>query len=77
MPRRNKPVKHTPFQPHNNEAGKKRFANKLEAERAAEYQMLLKPGLELYVYKSDLDGGWYLTRTEPRDYPSLQHKDNK
>ncbi len=62
MPRRNKNVKHTPYHAVNHEAGKTRFATKREAENAAEYQMLLKPTLELFVYKSDTDGGWYLTR---------------
>ncbi len=61
MPRRNKNVKHTPYIFANNEAGKSRYATKREAEQAAEYRMLIKPGLELYVYKSEL-GGWYLTR---------------
>ena len=64
MPRKNKTPQHIPFEFVNREAGKKRFATKREAERAAEYQMLLKPGLELFVYKSDIDGGWYLTRSQ-------------
>lgn len=63
MPRKNNHVKHTPFQLNDHEAGKKRFATKQAAEKAAEYQMLLKPDLLLYVYKSDLNGGWYLTRS--------------
>ena len=63
MARKNKIKKHVPYHLVDREAGKTRFANKLAAERAAEYQMLLKPGLELFVYKSDLDGGWYLTRS--------------
>lgn len=62
MPRKNKNAKHVPYQLVNPEAGKRRFATKREAENAAEYQMLLQPGLELFVYKSELDGGWYLTR---------------
>lgn len=65
MPRKNKVVKHTPFHFTNPEVGKTRYATKQQAEKAADYQMLLKPGLELYVYKSDLDGGWYLTRKQP------------
>jgi hypothetical protein len=63
MPRRNNHIKHVPFRPVNREAGKTRYATKRQAEEAAERQMLLNPGLELYVYKSDLDGGWYLTRS--------------
>ena len=62
MPRRNRVVKHTPFQLTNPEAGKTRYATKKLAEEAAEKQMLLKLGLELYVYKSQHDDGWYLTR---------------
>lgn len=65
MPRRNKNPKHSPFQFVNREAGKTRYATKRQAEEAAEYQMLLNPDLELHVYKSDLDGGWYLTRKAP------------
>ncbi len=64
MPRKNKNVKHTPFQFVNREAGKKRFTTENEAKKAADYQMLLKPDLELFVYKSDIDGGWYLTRNQ-------------
>lgn len=64
MGRKNKTPQHTPFQFPNRESGKVRYPTKRQAEEAAEYQMLLKPDLELYVYKSDLDGGWYLTRTK-------------
>ncbi|OGL23262.1 hypothetical protein A2791_00180 [Candidatus Saccharibacteria bacterium RIFCSPHIGHO2_01_FULL_46_30] len=67
MPRKNNHVKHTPLQFVDREAGKKRFATKREAENAAEYQMLLKADLELFVYKSELNGGWYLTRKQTRD----------
>lgn len=63
MPRKNNSKKHAPYIRTNHEDGKKRFATKREAEKAAEYQMLLKPELELFVYKSDMDGGWYLTRS--------------
>lgn len=62
MPRRNKTVKHTPYRFTNREAGKTRYSTKQQAEKAAEHQMLINPGLELYVYRLDLDGGWYLTR---------------
>lgn len=65
MPRKNKVVKHTPYIFTNHEAGKTRYSTKREAEKAADYQMLLHQNLELYVYKSDLDGGWYLTRKQP------------
>jgi len=62
--RKNKQLKHTPFHPINREAGKTRYATERQAKEAADYQMLLNPDLELYVYKSDLDGGWYLTRKQ-------------
>ena len=52
-----------PYQPPNQETGKRRFATKLLAEAAAEEQMLLKVDIVLYVYRG-LDGGWYLTRKE-------------
>ena len=40
---------------------KKRYPNKREAEEAANYQMALDLGLELFVYQ-DIDGGWSLTK---------------
>lgn len=61
MPRKNNNVKHTPFKLTNGEQSKTRYATKQLAEKAAEHQMLMNLGLELYVYKSD-QGGWYLTR---------------
>lgn len=42
-------------------SAKKRYPNKREAEEAANYQMALDLGLELFVYQ-DIDGGWYLTK---------------
>jgi hypothetical protein len=66
MPRRNsKPPKHLPFNPPNNERAKTRYKNKKDAEKAAELQMLIVPGLELSVYQG-LDLGWYLTRKQPK-----------
>jgi hypothetical protein len=65
MPRKNNAIKHIPFRPPNHEAGKTRFATKRQADDAAEYQMLINPGLELFVYQSNTDGGWYLTRQAP------------
>lgn len=67
MPRKNKVVKHTPYQFTNREAGKTRYGTKSAAEKAADYQMLINPGLELYVYRSEVDGGWYLTRSSAYD----------
>ena len=61
MPRKNRTPKHTPFSPASKSRKKTRFSTKKQALDAAEYQMLIKPSLELFVYK-DIDGGWYLTR---------------
>ena len=61
MPRRIKPIKHTPFHYANNEKGKVRYGTKQAAEKAAELRMLQHPDLSLTVYQA-LDGSWYLTR---------------
>ncbi|MGO3701741.1 MAG: hypothetical protein ACTJG2_00915 [Candidatus Saccharimonadales bacterium] len=63
MPRRNKAPKHSPYRPSVSSRQKTRFASKKQAEDAAERQMLLKPELELFVYR-EIDGGWYLTRKQ-------------
>lgn len=63
MPRRNNTSKHIPYAHSNTEKGKRRFATEQQAEAAAAEQMLLKPRLQLYVYRG-IDGGWYLTRTQ-------------
>ena len=60
MPRRNKPVKHTPFAMTATEKAKVRYATKQAAQKAADLRMLQVPNLELDVYQG-LDGGWYLT----------------
>lgn len=62
MPRKNKQIPHTQFTFASNETGKTRYASEKEAQAAAELQMLRVPNLQLYVYKSDANGGWYLTR---------------
>lgn len=61
MPRRHKPIKHTPFRNISNDSHKRRYPNQLSAQKAAEDQMLLYPKLELKVYQGT-DKGWYLTR---------------
>ncbi len=60
MPRRHKPIKHTPYQPAANESGKKRYPSKQAAQKAADLAMLQRQNLELSVYQG-IDGGWYLT----------------
>lgn len=63
MPRKSKPIKHTPFHYVNNEKGKVRYGTKQAAEKAAELRMLQYPNLDLTVYQA-LDGSWYLTRKQ-------------
>jgi hypothetical protein len=41
---------------------KRRFLNEYDATEAAEYQMLVKPTLQLSVYQCDLCHKWHLTR---------------
>ncbi|MFZ2545090.1 MAG: hypothetical protein WAW80_03880 [Candidatus Saccharimonadales bacterium] len=60
MPRRNRPIKNTPFVSTNNENNKTRYDTKQKAEKAAELRMLENMNLELTVYRGN-DGGWYLT----------------
>ncbi|MET0979802.1 MAG: hypothetical protein ABWX90_00935 [Candidatus Saccharimonadales bacterium] len=62
MPRRNQTPQHQPFHFASNCQQKRRFSTEREAVAAAEYQMLLKPDMELSVYKCELCGGWHLTR---------------
>jgi hypothetical protein len=58
--------KHSPLNsgssPYNICTSKRRFTTKKLAEAAAEYQMLLKPELDLSVYTCGQCGGWHLTR---------------
>ena len=63
MPRKHKYIPHTYYKPANSSNNKKRFKTKQEAQKSADYQMLLNPNIELYVYQ-DIDGGWYLTRSK-------------
>jgi len=67
MPRQNNTPKHQPFRFASNCEQKRRFGTEKEAQDAAEYQMLLKPNLELSTYKCDLCGGWHLTRSQSRN----------
>lgn len=62
MPRKNRAPKHIPFIPQPaNEQGKRRFASKQAAERAIKELQKYQLDLELHVYQSPTDGGWYLT----------------
>lgn len=66
MPRRNNTQPHQRFEFVSACANKRRFASEKLAREAAEHQMLVKPELELAVYKCELCGGWHLTRRQPR-----------
>lgn len=62
MPRRNNTPVHKPFLFTPSCSQKRRFLKEREALDAAEHQMLIKPNLELSVYKCEHCGGWHLTR---------------
>lgn len=64
MPRRNNTQSHQPFRFISSCDTKRRFRTEREAIAAAEYQMLIKPTLELSVYKCEQCGGWHLTRQQ-------------
>lgn len=44
---------------------KRRYASQAEAQKVAEEQQLLHPGLKLAIYKCISCGGWHLTRHQP------------
>ena len=66
MPRKNNTPKHTPHIFVNHEAAKRRFATKQQAQKAAKHQLLVN-NIELFVYQSDVNRGWYLTRKSSTD----------
>lgn len=71
MPRRNKTITHKKHQTANiamNCNSKRRFLNKNEAEKMAEYQMLINPDLQLSVYQCDLCHRWHLTKNQHKSY---------
>ena len=61
MPRRNKTIPHKPYGGNDACAKKQRYANEKQALEVAAYQMLLKPALQLGVYKCTHCNGWHLT----------------
>ena len=63
MPRKNnrQKVKFERFEMPLSNPKKKRYSSKSEAEKVADYLMIMDFSLELKVYL-DLDGGWYLTK---------------
>jgi len=65
MPRRNKSIKHVQS-PIVSCSPKRQFDKEKIAKEAAEYQMLIKPSLELSVYQCNICNKWHLTR-QPRN----------
>lgn len=62
MPRRNRTPKHEPYQPRTAAAPlKKRFASRQTAQLAIRELQKYHLDLELDIYQSPVDGGWYLT----------------
>lgn len=62
MPRRNKSIKYLPIAFPNGCDLKRKFSSKYLAGETAEYQMLINPTLQLFVYQCDLCHKWHLTR---------------
>ena len=61
MPRRNKTPKHQSYRPPHNEAAKKRYPSRAAALRAITELRKYQLDVQLRVYQSPHDGGWYLT----------------
>ena len=62
MPRRNHTPKHEPYQPHTAAAPlKKRFVSRQAALLTIKELQKYNLDLELSVYQSPVDGGWYFT----------------
>lgn len=61
MPRRNNTKPHDYFTPPVQKPGKRRYATRQQAEAAAAEQMKYNLNLQLQVYQSPHDSGWYLT----------------
>jgi len=62
MPRKNRQTIHEKQNYVTGCSGKRKFKSEREALKAADYQMLIKPRLELSVYRCDFCGQWHLTR---------------
>lgn len=61
MPRRNKTPKHRPYRSPRSEATKKRYLSRAAALRAITELRKYQLDVQLRVYQSPHDGGWYLT----------------
>lgn len=62
MPRQNKPTKHVPYQPQSTCGTKRRYNDKISAEKSADILMLQDMNLELRVYQCSDCQKWHLTR---------------
>lgn len=62
MPRKNRQIPHAKHNFVTGCQGKRQFRSEKEALAAADYQMLVKPQLELAVYHCDFCSNWHLTR---------------
>lgn len=64
MSRHNRLIKHvrTKLNIDDSCRSKRQFLNEKEAEKAAEFQMLINPNLELSVYICNFCNKWHLTR---------------
>jgi len=68
MPRKNSRPKHQPYQPRTAAAPlKKRFASRQAALSAIKELQKYHLELELDIYQSPVDGGWYLTSRKQTD----------
>lgn len=66
MPRRNRTVQHDRFQMAPSCINKRKFRNRIDAERQIELQTLEQPSLDLEVYQCEQCGNWHLTRSKSR-----------
>lgn len=66
MPRRQKPIRHTPFQPNQACERKQRFKNEAEALAMIEKAELIDMKLTLYSYKCPYCSGWHLSSQKER-----------
>ncbi|HRJ06467.1 MAG TPA: hypothetical protein PK096_02410 [Candidatus Saccharibacteria bacterium] len=61
MPRRNKPIRHTPYSSDRPCERKQRFKTEAEALKMVEQAELIDMKLSLYTYKCPYCGGWHLS----------------
>ncbi|QCT39770.1 hypothetical protein GWK73_01635 [Candidatus Saccharibacteria bacterium oral taxon 955] len=67
MPRKNRTPKHKPYQPRSaTTPDKRRFLSRDAALRAIKELQKYHLDLELDIYQSPIDGGWYLTSKKLR-----------